>query len=394
MGKTVVLLALLAALVGLSPASGSRPTTIAAAVSKGEFAYEVAGNTNGEWIDAMQLDGSNLRRLLPSVPFGWSALHWSPDGRLLAAARANADALAIATADGRRHHIVVQTKAEGISGDPEWSPDSGSLAFVRTGSNPETGCTSGSVWAVHVDGTKLRRISRAVPGKKDYRLELQGWSPDGRRLLYAYSIYDGECRPAYQNGALLITVGEDGSHQKVITRSADDILAADWSPDGSRIAYLDCAWENSLPCEPWVIDANGRNDHSVGHALNMIQGPYIHWSRDGHELLVPDSCTPKHCADLDQCNPATWSGGMLAIGATKGSARPIVKRAGCKSAAFVALSRDGNTIAFAWTSSDSQLLLPMLVGLNGRGLRALPPPRFEPRSANIDPSHTAAVYLP
>jgi len=56
------------------------------------------------------------------------------------------------------------------------------------------------------------------------------------------------------------------------------------------------------------------------------------------------------------------------------------------------MSRSGRTVGFVWVALDETLLgRPMLVGLDGIGLRALQPP---PKIAGSDVSPWPAFYLP
>lgn len=78
------------------------------------------------------------------------------------------------------------------------------------------------------------------------------WSPDGSKLVYVNECGDCESK--------LVVVSPDGSTARTIHKG---ILASPaWSPDGTRIAFVDYSWPRSA--EDWtsdiyVIDSNG--DH-------------------------------------------------------------------------------------------------------------------------------------
>jgi hypothetical protein len=365
------------------------------AVPAGQFAYQVVGAHDRAWVEAANLDRTNLRRLLPAAPNRWGALRWSPDGTKLAATRS--DVVVIATADGRRRVVLRAPHGIGFE-DLRWSPGGQALAFVGRAS---AGCSS-SLWFVRADGTGLRRVPRPTPDQKSL-LELQAWSPDGLRLLYTYSEYEpvDDCgRPQYVTRSLLIKVGVDGRHPTVLAR--DQIWAADWSPDGTRVAYLTCDFEFLLPCQAWVVNASGRDRRRVGPEVNMIEALYIHWTSDGRELLVSELCAKDLCANASStsnavCHPSTWSGGMLAIDEASGHVRPVVQRRGCVSASLLGISRDGRTLGFARVNIDGASAgPPALVGVDGQGLQPLPRPSPDVPGAEVDPNYpaTASIYLP
>jgi dipeptidyl aminopeptidase/acylaminoacyl peptidase len=367
------------------------------AVPAGQFAYRVEGAHARTWAAAANLDGTNLRRLLPATPNGWGALRWSPDGTKVAATRG--DVVVIATMDGRSRVVVRSPHGIGFE-EPLWSPGGQALAFVGRAS---AGCSS-SLWFVRADGTGLKRVLKPVPGQKKYLLGVQAWSPDGLRLLYSYSEYDplDDCgRPQYVTRSSLMTVGVDGRHPTVL--ASDQIWAADWSPDGTRVAYLTCDFEYQLPCQAWVVNANGIDRRRVGPEVNMFEGSYIHWTSDGRELLVPDECAKNLCVNVSptynggDCDPRTWSGGMLAIDQASGLIRPVVQRDGCVIASLLGISRDGSTLGFAWVNIDGESAgQPALVGVDGHGLQPIPRPRPDVPGAKVDLYYaaTAGIYLP
>ena len=81
---------------------------------------------------------------------------------------------------------------------------------------------------------KLRRLVRSA---KEGR-----WSPDGSSILFL-SDRDRTSEQCYEGGCefqmKMYTADADGSNQELVqkTRQAGTVLGADWSPDGSRIAF-------------------------------------------------------------------------------------------------------------------------------------------------------------
>jgi dipeptidyl aminopeptidase/acylaminoacyl peptidase len=92
-----------------------------------------------------------------------------------------------------------------------------------------------------------RRSSRSTPTPKD---QLPDWSPDGSRIAYVQ-------RTAPVGGDVWV-VNADGSDPHPLTSGPPDELGTAWSPDGTQIAYL--SW-NTRTVE--VMNADGTNAHPV-----------------------------------------------------------------------------------------------------------------------------------
>lgn len=350
----------------------------------GKLAYRVFGSHGRTWIVATNIDGTKVRQLVRPVHHEWTGSLWSPDGKKLAA---SADEIVVAHDGGPSRTVVPAAGGTGID-DVRWSPKSNGLAFTR-GPTAAT-CAGDAVWIVDATGRNRRRLTR--PASPNSFLTTEDWSTDGKRLLYQATTYDDQCRDPLRSR--LITVGRDGSSPRVVTNVIGRAWRAAWSPSGSKIAYLSCAFRGGwLPCEVWVVDVTGSNRHRVGGEVNMWGGPGLKWTGDGRELVIPYLCAPGDCvSSRNDCDAKTWSGGLRAIDVATGETRSLVSRRGCASPELQAISRFGSTVGFVWVALDETLLgRPMLVGLDGTGLRALPPP---PKIAGSDVSPWPAFYLP
>src|SRR4051794_1861075 len=149
------------------------------------------------------VDRNGSRRLALGRPAGEPA--WSADGRTLAFTSAG-DVYSVPVAGGRARRLT----RDGTDSSPVWAPRGGRLAFVH----------AGSLVTVHPDGSGRTVISTRV---------LQAdWSPDARRLVAVRRV--GE-------RAELWVLDAGGRNARRLTSGADD-LAARWSPDGTRIAFV------------------------------------------------------------------------------------------------------------------------------------------------------------
>jgi Tol biopolymer transport system component len=191
-----------------------------------------------------------------------SAQNWharpSPDGTQIAfdSDREGERAVFVADADGRR---VRRISGEGFAAIPSWSPDGGTIAFVRA--EPDRPRVW-NLWTADLATGAMRRLT-------SYRVGQPwggSWFPDGRRIAYSHElrlvvldlatgkqkIYPSPLKgrlvrtPAVspdgtrvmfqveRDGAWMLEL-RNGSMRKVLADpSAEEYT---WSPDGRRVAY-------------------------------------------------------------------------------------------------------------------------------------------------------------
>lgn len=158
-----------------------------------------------------------LEDLLSAEPIGDAAL--SPDGRTFALARAGQ--IQLLPADGG--WPVTLTSTAGAKSGLNWAPDSRAIAYA----------SQGSIWTVAVDGGPPKRLTHAYAGEGDPRQasdQAPHWSPNGRWILFQTG------RRGHED---LLVVSADGRTESYITQSAGDSGNATWSPDGSRISFVE-----------------------------------------------------------------------------------------------------------------------------------------------------------
>src|SRR3954451_501616 len=177
------------------------------------------------WSDPMA-DSAYLAFVTPdgaSAPSKWvrdwnlseDAFAFSPDGRHVASESGGGyrSALAVASAPGSRFHQITHPRGDDSDQDPSWSPDGGSLVFVRL-----TGSKS-LLYTVRADGSHLRRIGRG---------ESPAWSSTGQ-IAFERSRRNGDRYSIYTSSAT-------GKNVRRVTYGSYD-ASPDWSPDGQRLVY-------------------------------------------------------------------------------------------------------------------------------------------------------------
>jgi TolB protein len=172
---------------------------------------------------AIALGGVGRTLTPPSLAASDAA--WSPDGRHIAFSAssgptANIDIYVMAADGTGRRRLTSSIEADS---DPTWSPDGDSIAFERDRGCEAEGCGAEEVWVMRADGTAQERLTRGSTLDGD-----PAWSPDGRRIAFTSAQGIG--------ASALFTMRPDGTRRKRITRAinADN---PSWALDGRTIAF-------------------------------------------------------------------------------------------------------------------------------------------------------------
>ena len=259
-------LALRRSLAFLAPSGGVR-REVAVAPSAGSFAGSPDGRrlaytrAGGVWIS--DLDGGHRR----SVVASGTTPAWAPDGRHIAFT--DRRGIWVVGTDGRGKRRLTTGFRDSR---PQWSPGGRTIAFVRETRLPSgTPCVSASeIYAIGSGGGSARRLYD--PGFRCADVYSLDWSPHGSKLVVsAFDATTGSKEPDPRAAALagITTVRPDGTGRR---RVIDGGLAAVWSPDATRIAYVDPRCRSATdPFVPGTQVCAARPDGSGIRAIGLVR---------------------------------------------------------------------------------------------------------------------------
>jgi Tol biopolymer transport system component len=409
----------------------------------------------------LQATGVPASRLLYNDPgVEWIAPYdWSPDGKWIAVSFDRTDqtrGFGLVPAEGGQL-IVLKTTGQQHIGLLKFSPDGRFLAVdVKAGGDG-------------ISGTTLSLLS--IPDGAETPLRAQGttdkvmaWSPDGRWLLFltdqrgtpdlwAMEVVNGHASGRTQllktdvggwsvgitdSGALFVGTdmrerdiqiapidlasGNVGSAHAPIARFFGTNRQPDWSPDGTRLAYVS-ARPNGIVLGIRTL-ASGATDE---HVLSLTNLEVPRWSPDGRFLIANGidksrnqgifridattgtvtvvSVAPNAGLADPQWHPdgrhifyrrrveGQRAGGTFAIvehDLSSGATRELVRKVGLHA---LDIDRQGRTLVAAWTDRGSSVA--GLVPIDGRPVRELArfdgDSRLQGRAASFTPDGTAVI---
>jgi Tol biopolymer transport system component len=256
----VLALMIMAGFVATGPVDATYAGTTNGRLAMG---IDFGGNTD---VYSVNPNGRGLRRLTDNPGFD-ACPAYSPDGKHITycggdnSSSAGVIEIWVMKSNGRKHRQV--THIGGRMTFPDFSPEGNRIVF----SGVVPGATTADVYAIDGGGANLVRLTTDAAHD-----QFPAWSPDGTKITFVSS----------RTGTPQVWVMDaDGSNQKQLTFDAPiKGQLPDWSPDGMKIAYA--TFDAVLGSDLWVMDANGSNQVQLTSDPDQQIGAA--WSPDGTKI--------------------------------------------------------------------------------------------------------------
>jgi Tol biopolymer transport system component len=236
-------------------------------------------------------DGSDFTYLNTNLPLDLFCLFWSPGGtRLLCHSEgildpADAGLYTVRSSDAGDLVRVTTSLPGGFDDGYGYSPDGSRILYAQFANG------HGTLFSVKTDGSDPVQLSSPGLSVKDLDFFDQAgadWSPDGSRV--AFAAFNG----SNHFSTALYVVNADGTGLHQITPPGFGALSAQWSPNGALIAFTGCA-SSERTCgipQTWVVP-QAWVVHPDGSGLRQVTPPVSGaifltpvWSPDSTKLLL------------------------------------------------------------------------------------------------------------
>jgi TolB protein len=256
----------------------------------------------------MQPDGSALRRLTSTRAWEEKA-EWSADGQRLAFARSAPSGFPteIATTDARGGDLRTLTHFGSVSSAPSWSPD-GHLAYFSLHDFPAPSDDGppppAEIYSIAGDGSGERRLTRDAQIQTDAQ-----WSPDGSTIAYSqWRAVKGQ-PGVFDIGVSLMNADGTGRRALFPASAKRDVITQSWSPDGKRLVVEFVSAQPSgrerggRQSDIAVVNADGTGFRRLTRTAALETEPV--WSPDGSRIAFVSDRHVRHGQHLDRNGPAS-----------------------------------------------------------------------------------------
>lgn len=277
----------------------------------------------GVSIYGMSIDGSHITSLWNDVAEGEGyepkGAVFSPDGNQIvyemypllpevAPGRERSEIYIYNFSTGERRRLTYNNR---IDSGATFSPDGSKIIFWRAQRYPFSlfGHALGSnydldIFMINTDGTNEKRITFE---KYDLRLFIlispPVFSPDGKKIVFSAYPRDGTNGNSNQ---IHLLDADERAKPRPITKGSCDHIWPSFSPDGSKIVYLERCLYYGIECDIWLMEADGSHPVQITNSKFWKQSPVF--SRDGKRIYFlagPENIVEEELwvVDADGKNP-------------------------------------------------------------------------------------------
>lgn len=263
---------------------------------------------------------------------------WSPDRTQIAfekARRGDVSALFVADKDGSNRRRLVEFTRGFYKEGFDWSPDATKIVYAAAPDDQ----SPHDIYVVDVTSGDSTRVSEGAADEYE-----PVWSPDGTRI--AFTTESPGTGPDSVPSIDIAVMDADGSNEIVLTEHAHADHSPEWSPDGSLISFIserDDEGANNPDLgayfsEIYVMDAAGDNERRVtDHTVHKDE---YEWSPDGTRFAYLGRCDNDICDDRET--------DVYAIDVDGRGRINLTSNAGFESSDDVEWSPNGRWVAYVW----------------------------------------------
>ena len=188
--------------------------------------------------------GGSERKLAESPHFAagrFSGLSWSPDGKFLAVSDRTSPeepwAIFLVSVESGAKRRLTSPPAQSLADyRPSFSPDGGTLAFVR-----QSAVVIADIYLVQVAGGETRRLTF-----NDQRIGGLAWTPDGREIVFSSD-------PGGSSNSSLWRISSIGGMPELLSGTGGNAFYPAISRQGSRLIYS----RRTLDRNIWRLELSG-----------------------------------------------------------------------------------------------------------------------------------------
>lgn len=201
-----------------------------------------AADGSGAFVESMRADGSGVTNLTPLVPCCSGQPSYTPDGARIVFERFSPDTFddgvwSMNVSGGDVRHVISPwPNGVGFAGDPNVSPDGGTLSFIGFDGTlfgpPPAFEPAQSLDTTTIDGVGLQQL---LPQTADLAIK-HDWAPDGSTILAGVNanFFDRG------DSANIVTVQPTGGGLRYLTSyqgGSVNAFAGSYSPDGRYVVF-------------------------------------------------------------------------------------------------------------------------------------------------------------